>query len=39
MLGFSLFHSEYLFDDTKLHVFVLHFSVIAFVKANLTLPT
>ena len=31
--GFSLFHGEHFFDDTK-----PHFSVFVFVQVNLTLP-
>jgi hypothetical protein len=34
---FSLLHIGHFFDDAKPYVSVLHFSVIAFVQANLTL--
>jgi hypothetical protein len=36
--GCSLLRNKHCFGDTKLHVSVSHFSVIAFVQANLTLP-
>jgi len=32
-----LLHGEYCFDYTKVHFSVSHFSVFAFVQANLTL--
>jgi len=37
--GFSVLHVEHFFDDTKPHVSVFHFSVLAFVQANLTLSS
>ena len=35
----SLLHGKHCFDSTKLHFSVLHFSVLAFVQANLALPS
>jgi len=37
--GFSLLHDEHFFNNAKPHVSVLHFSVIAFVQADLTLSS
>ncbi|MCI0693708.1 hypothetical protein L0337_17085 [candidate division KSB1 bacterium] len=34
----SLLHGEHCLDDTKLYFSAFHFSVLAFVQANLTLP-
>jgi len=35
----SLFHGKHCFDNVKLHFSVFHFSVLAFVQANLALPS